>query len=367
MNRKEFLDQLGTALQRLNPRDREDALGFFDEMIADKAADQGRSEEDVIADLGPVEEIAASVLGSMPGAESEPPQQTDEVPSQSAAQATPGEGNVTGKVVEASASQVHNVVIRAEECPLIIRRGSDSQLTLRYTESHDLRFQCSLEDGELRLNQQSRLRYGLFGWRFWGQRLDTTIELTVPADFASSLDAQTSNSSIRAEDIAFWGALRLQSSNGRVRAKRLQARSIEIATSNASIQVENLTSQQGMEVRTSNGAINASDLHAAHAVTLRTSNGHIEARQVQGSQLTLRSANGSLRFGGLESLDISLITSNSRIEGGVSGQPADYTVVASTVNGSNSLKDHTGAGPRRLEARTLNGSIRVHFEGDTAR
>ena len=365
MNRREFLDHLDAALQSLSAKDRTDALNFFEEMIADKAADQGRSEEDVIADLGPVEEIAKSVLSSMPAAGSEAQPPANNAPARAAvAQSIPGEGGATGKRVEMCADQVRNVILRVMDCPLIIRRGDDTQLTLRYTETEDLRFECSLEDGELRLIQQSRVRYGLFGWRIWARRTDMTIELTVPADIASSLDAQTSNSSVRAEDISFWGDLRLQNANGRIQCKGLQARSVELATSNASIRAEHILSQQGMDLRTSNASITAESLRAAQAITLRTSNGHVEARQVQGNQISLRSSNGALQFGGLEAPDITLVTSNGRIEGGVTGKPADYTVTASTVNASTSLKNHPAGGPRRLEVRTLNANIQVHFEGE---
>ena len=72
MNRDEFLSQLRRALDGLSQADIEDVLQYYEEMIIDKAADQGIDEEDVIAGLGSVADIAKGVRASVaPEAEAE--------------------------------------------------------------------------------------------------------------------------------------------------------------------------------------------------------------------------------------------------------------------------------------------------------
>ena len=65
MNREEFLAALASELGMLAEAERERSLAFYAEMIDDRM-EGGASEEEAVASLGPVEEIAAEILGSAP-------------------------------------------------------------------------------------------------------------------------------------------------------------------------------------------------------------------------------------------------------------------------------------------------------------
>ena len=65
MNKRAFLEALAAQLESLSEAERERSLAFYAEMIDDRV-EGGATEEEAVATLGPVEEIAAEILGSAP-------------------------------------------------------------------------------------------------------------------------------------------------------------------------------------------------------------------------------------------------------------------------------------------------------------
>ena len=65
MTKPEFLLALGKCLSALPQADAEERLRFYSEMIEDRM-EEGLSEEDAVAAVGSVEEIAAQILGENP-------------------------------------------------------------------------------------------------------------------------------------------------------------------------------------------------------------------------------------------------------------------------------------------------------------
>lgn len=65
MNKTEFLAELEKNLNGLPKADIDERLSFYSEMIDDKL-EEGQSEEEIIAGFGPVEDIAAQIIGDTP-------------------------------------------------------------------------------------------------------------------------------------------------------------------------------------------------------------------------------------------------------------------------------------------------------------
>ncbi len=65
MTKQEFLSELAQALSGLPHAEAQQALAFYEEAINDRMED-GLSEEEAVADLGPVEEIAAHIAIETP-------------------------------------------------------------------------------------------------------------------------------------------------------------------------------------------------------------------------------------------------------------------------------------------------------------
>ena len=65
MTKKEFLSSLRSKLQGLPPEDIDERIGFYGEMIDDRV-DEGKSEEDAIAEIGNVDDIVMEIAKDTP-------------------------------------------------------------------------------------------------------------------------------------------------------------------------------------------------------------------------------------------------------------------------------------------------------------
>ncbi len=65
MDKQEFLTRLRLALTGMPQADIDERLGFYSEMIDDRV-EEGLSESEAVAELGPVDEIVAQILAETP-------------------------------------------------------------------------------------------------------------------------------------------------------------------------------------------------------------------------------------------------------------------------------------------------------------
>ena len=65
MNKQEFLAALREGLRGLPPADIEERVAFYDEMIDDRM-EEGLTEEEAVAELGPVENVIAQIAAETP-------------------------------------------------------------------------------------------------------------------------------------------------------------------------------------------------------------------------------------------------------------------------------------------------------------
>ncbi|MBE6597268.1 MAG: DUF1700 domain-containing protein [Ruminococcaceae bacterium] len=65
MRKQEFLDALGTRLSGLPKAELEERIGFYSEMIDDRI-EEGLSEEEAVADIGPVAKISEQIIADIP-------------------------------------------------------------------------------------------------------------------------------------------------------------------------------------------------------------------------------------------------------------------------------------------------------------
>ena len=65
MNKKEFLTELRSKLQGLPKDDLDNRISFYDEMIEDRK-DEGKSEEDAVAEIGSVDDVVKQIAQETP-------------------------------------------------------------------------------------------------------------------------------------------------------------------------------------------------------------------------------------------------------------------------------------------------------------
>ena len=378
MNRSEFLKNLTKALEGMGEQDKQDALAYFDELISDKALDQGCSEEEAIANLGPIEEIAASIRQAEPFAQTR----------NAAGASAQGEAHQTGessygiKTVTAKAAGVRSVLIHTANTSIELQPGPDDEVILEYTQSANDIYDFSLKDGAMQLIKRPMETRIMIGF-FFQYRRSSRIKLTVPADFASTCELTTGNSSISVRDVSFWSWLKCRSSNSSIHLERVKTQGdLTAVTSNSSCTLEDVQVKGKLDVRTSNGALTSHEIKGEAEVTFKTSNALISARKLQAKgpvtlesrngrleaelvstpqELSLQTSNARISVQSVASPDIRLITSNGKVEGSILGKDSDYRVTSRTSNGRNNLSDHAWQGSKRLDVKTSNGNIQLQF------
>jgi len=380
MTKEQFLSDLEAALARLPDEEREGALSYYAEMIDDRV-EAGMTEEAAVRAMEPVAVIAARVLEDA-GVQEEKSFKEDEE---------------RKKVIERGADALKELIVRAENKRIRLVRGDGDAVRLSYTIGENDIYRLHEDDGVLTLEHRIRPLSSFFNekkedsfsvesllsgiGRFiadLGERVisgmasgagrgDEGIEIALPADCRVRVEAITSNARVSAEGVCFAEPLKLGSSNAPVAMTNVSCdKEITVRTSNGRIALEGVNAGSA-GLNTSNGPISLSGSTFIGGLTVTGSNGHIRLSEVtvEGA-LKARTSNGPVRLEGVRCPDVTVKSSNGAVSGTLVGRREDYTVSASTVNGS--VRPATGgSGSKRLNVSTSNASVSIEFaEGEAA-
>lgn len=372
MNKEAFFSELERGLAALRAEDRRQVLDYYAEMIAD-GVENGMPEEEVIADLGAPEAIAAQLCAESASALKSAP----------AAQRAPDEMREYRPM-----GSVHTVVVEARLVSIRLRHSADGRVRVWFAPRMGETVAAQEAEGVFRFTQKPPLLGS--GWLF-GIAIDRReLILELPGGFSGAVCAKTSNSNICAEDLTLGGQVQLVTSNSSICVQRGVFDRLQCKTSNSNITLCD-TSAQRCEAATSNSTI-AAERCVLGDCRCKTSNASIKLRDLEGDvceavttnaritaercrfarQFWLTTSNGAIRVDGAAAPDISLLTSNGAIKGTLLGEEADYVISSRTSNANNNL--HNTCPPNasnRLNAVTSNGRIRLEFEplppeGETA-
>lgn len=243
----------------------------------------------------------------------------------------------------ADGSAVTTITLQDANTALRLVESSDDRVHLSYVESERDFYDIDLANtGALTITYRDTRRWfeRLFDFSFVSSH--TTV-LAVPAGFLGDLSLRTSNGRISGSSVSLQGNLNLRTSNGRV-------------------QLDAVRLSGDLGIATSNGAVELSSVEAT-TVTARTTNGAVTAeRVVAETELHLRASNGRIATTAITAgRRIELEASNGHIEGTIDDEMSLYAVRSRTSNGSNSLPENWGGGPKELQVSTSNGRIALRF------
>ena len=337
MKRQEYLTKLQLTLEANDFGPVEEAISYFNEILEDRIQEEGMDEEAAIATMESPEEVAQKLVHSKSSA-------TSSAPEPRPAAEEPFISGV--RIINARAEQVRKIIIRDRNMRLKIRGWSREDIELQHPETERIRYDFSLQDGEMALiRQPMEFSFNLLLFKNSDPSL-REVNLFVPYELAAEMDLRTSNARLDAKNFALWGTASFITSNAKMDVENVGAKSMVVKGSNGSIDLEKIQSKHSLSVTSSNGKIKAEKIHAPEAITLRTSNARITVED-------------------LDTAVLEMGTSNGRIEGKLPGRRSDYTISSGTSNGKNSLPRQQEGGSKTLAARTSNGRIEVSFrEGE---
>ena len=337
MNRQDYLNRLQLTLEASDFGPVEEAISYFNEILEDRILEEGMDEEAAIATMESPEEVARKLVHSKSSAAADPAPEP----------APADEPFISGvRIINARAEQVRKIIIKDRNMRLKIRGWSREDIELQHPETDRIRYDFSLQDGEMALiRQPMEFSFNLLLFKNSDPSM-REVNLFVPYELAAEMDLRTSNGRLDAKNFALWGKASFITSNAKMDVENVGAKDLLIKGSNGAIDLEKIQSKHSLTVTSSNGKIKAEKIHAPDAVTLSTSNARITVEDVDTAVLQMG-------------------TSNGRIEGKLPGRRSDYSIVSGTSNGKNNLPRQQQGGSKSLSAKTSNGRIEVNFrEGD---
>ena len=343
MNRNEFNAALRRKLDGIAETDRKSILDYYNECIDDRM-DDGASEEEAIAALGSLDELAAAVLADAPVTGLIPRVTPEESRSRrvSRKDAQVIEPGFRGLDVELANCDLRMALSEDRECrvaydgsarfglPEVAVRGDrlvirNDPMSVKWREritgwledSGERRVTVFLPAGDydiLRVhldsgdcNLEAGLRFGTADLR------SRSGDVTCAAEFRDTLHIETTSGDVDLRSLVCEGELTIQSSSGdvnaaAVRCGRLRANTAsgdleirelgcdraEIRTVSGDLQVENAAVSGDLRVQTVSGDLSL-DCRKAGSISLVTVSGDIEARFAQRMQFAVSTVSGEVR------------------------------------------------------------------------
>jgi len=234
----------------------------------------------------------------------------------------------TPNTLHYSAGEVSSLVVEDHSAHIHLMPSEDGQIRIELQEDETNPYRISLSDGKLEIKHPARR----VAFRFLSinihRELYASKELFVylPPSFGDTSISGT-NGDIHVKELAFTN-LSLTTVNGGISASHVQ------------VSGTSSSSQVNFQAKTVNGGITIDQSGAADGV------------------VSLSTVNGGITFNGLLGQNISANTVSGSIKGVVSGNPEDYIIDSSTINGRKEIP-RSGHGPNLLKVKTVNGSIDV--------
>lgn len=389
MNKAQFMDSLRHKLDDLPTSERDQILFAYSEYLAQQTV-SGLSEAEAVKHLGPPDACAARArIGQLPGAAPSPrstrssnpfepqmamrPRRRSPAPEKTRPADEPAGKKPWGILIlvtlaamlalgftvlryfssserlgyaereqQFALSEVSRIVVADHNRAIEVLPLTSSDVRVHYYEGHHQSYALTLEDGVLTVRSEDNRRWYDTLLSLYDSTTPT-LRLYLPPDYAGSLELTTSDNSIDISGLTSVQSLSLASSSGQITLEDIAASgSIIASSSNARLAFKNIRAGETLSMRTSNGGLSLSGA-ACRTLELTTSNGLIE-------------------FDGLSSEIESLAfqTSNASVQGTLEGREEDFTIHAVTSNSRNNLTNRSG-GRRSLRIETSNGAIDIQF------
>lgn len=280
-------------------------------------------------------------------------------------------GEYERKEIAVPVEKIDAVRLEVSDMPIAVRPAEGNEVILVYYTSPRDRYAAEVDGGTLALRSVGRDRGRGFTFSLlssgmkliWGQTAPT-VELFVPGGALLDLWAQTSNGSIRLEEVQGLCCVQMKTSNSRISVRKASCKSLEVQTSNSRLVLEQAKAKQFIRGRTSNARIEAAHVLSGGEINLKASNGRVVLDDVKSAgALTAVSSNGALQVERVAAPSVTLRTSNAAIRGVLPGKKADWGIQSGTSNSKNSLPRQQ-EGKRPLSAFTSNAPIEIKFEED---
>lgn len=292
MTEKQFIQELEQALTRLPEEERTDILQDIQEYFSNGRED-GKSEQDIAAELGSPSEIAGELIGSFDFSQAEFPAKSV---------------NLTKN--ELDHDGFDHVDIQLDNGSLEIGPSSDGEVHVDIeNKSYNQLFLTEVIDRKLVITLKDEVKkWGIFSFTISTKSPVVTVQL--PSKMYESI--------------------KILSDNGKIEAEQLNSTVFDAKSDNGSIKLENIT---------------------ASTLTVKSDNGSVKLREIQADALSAKSDNGKIALKGADAKTMKLKSDN----GSIVMENAAGNIEAESDNGKIHLQ--TPDLERNIDLKSDNGSI----------
>lgn len=409
MKKETYFQKLYQLLRALPDCDRNTIVAFYQEIVEDKM-ESGLSEEEAVASLGDVNQLAQKILLENPqrrpslkpiwialgvvvailvvlgvwtalGIVTYQELRTNSV----AEQVLPSKGHsesfssmseeilqgderetsskkdTVGKHMEEYRAPVHEVdamKFEAENKSITFEAADTEEIVISYeTDSTQLYTvgqkgsTIYLENKDQREQEQKKGTY--------------RIVVQLPTSYLGGLDVKIDNGKIEAKDLQQLTSFFCETQNATIDFDHLGVENLCTKTRNGKLILRAIQADQQIELSTSNGAIHLEDC-ISEVMNLESKNGFIALHAVQATQaIQAETTNGAISLEGLQSPDIQLKTVNGEVAGTIYGNQEDYQIITEQRLGKKNLENKS-TGTKKLQVTTDLGRIQITFDTNNA-
>lgn len=404
MKKEAYFQTLYKLLRKLPENDRQTTVAFYREIVEDRM-ESGLSEEEAVASLGDIHQLAQKILLENPQrrsntkplwialgvtmavlvgmgalaicgiltfrelqassvAESAGPTEnltpSSQLPGETMqgeeASAVPSEEGQTDKHMEeyrTSIGETDAVEIDAENKQILFESSEEEELVVLY-ETDDTQFYSIKHEGcSVKLENKDHRRSD--------QTEDTyRIHVQIPSAYMGSLKVETGSGKIEAKNLQQLADFSCETTNAMVDLEKIAAQNLSVESKNGAISLHDVHADQSLALHAMNGFIGLTGCISPE-IEIATRNGAIALTQVQAERvIRVESSNGAISLDLLESPDIQLQTQIGAITGSIQGKKADYRIVTEQKLGENNLTEQSD-GTKQLQVKTNLGRIHITF------
>lgn len=272
MKREEFLNTLFENIPNYTKEEQEEIRQYYEELICD-GVEAGLDEEEVISRLESPENIAFSLK-----------KEYKEERKAEVSVVCDSSDDYT------SSQPVAHAVISARDRGIALEPSEDGRVHVHCEKDEIDEIVCYEKEGMFFFSHRSKRRMHFFGGF---SRVDSTIKVQIPESVMQA-ELSTTNGGIRISEISKPEMVKVHTTNGGITCNDVRASHVELISSNASVKCED-TKVQTICMESTNGALRLKDVQADEKLVAHTTNGSIHFEEIDAKDIQLKTSNASIK------------------------------------------------------------------------
>ena len=351
MNKTEYMNRMRDLMENVDQDIVEEIMQDYEEHFS-MGMKEGRTEEEIAAELGDPEEMAKE-LKDICGQQQHTEQRSGG---------------------EYEPQSVRRLNLECVSADVEIDVSEDGMFHLRYENDGSLRSKTMMrfreeQKGTTYYAKEEVREGGLFGINRI-ENCSTRFLIEVPEEF-EEIEIRTTSGDIEIEDVRLEGKLRIQTVSGDVNLDSETMHDCEIISTSGDIEIEDVKLEGKLRIQTVSGDMNL-DNETMHACEIITTSGDVEARDLISTDFSVKTVSGDVDLDELEADRVDISSTSGDVEICMSDACEGYTLKGKTTSGDIDVahgkvsRDFVGAscyivgeGSSKVNIKTLSGDISV--------